>query len=177
MKKQTRKVGVAGGFYNQIMGNNKTEPIVGEGATRLWYSDREPFEVTWVSECGNKCEIRPMDTEWCGIAYGDEQYKYSSNPDKHIVSLEWCTKRNAWGIVTYKVQIIKALADRLYKEYGWGWTDFLPEGYTFDDLIDGEKNGIDTKLKLITGVTKRYKEFHKISIIFGEMSKYRDPHF
>ena len=38
--KQKRKVGVAGGFINQMMGNNSTTPIVGEGATILHYSDR-----------------------------------------------------------------------------------------------------------------------------------------
>ena len=34
-KRQYRKVGVAGGFVNQMMGNNATEPKVGEGATEL----------------------------------------------------------------------------------------------------------------------------------------------
>lgn len=176
MKKQTRKVGVAGGFVNQMMGNNSTEPKVGEGATRLWYSDREPFEVTWVSECGNKCEIREMDTEWIGTSYGDERYNYISNPNNNIEQLEWCSKRNCWGMVTYKIEIIKSLADRLYKQYGYGWSDFLPQGYKYKDLIEYDDFG-DGTLKLITGVTKRYKNFHKISIIFGEMSKYVDPHF
>jgi len=177
MKRQSRKVGVAGSFHNQMMGNNRTEPVVGEGATMLFYSDREPYEVTWVSECGNKCEIRLMETEWCGVAYGDEKYKYSSNPKYSTEPLEWCSKRNAWGIVSYKVQIIKALADRLYKQYGWGWEEYLPQGYKYDDLVDGEKIGANTQLKLITGITKRYRNFQKISIIFGEMNKYRDPHF
>ena len=37
VKKQSRKVGVAGGLINQIMGNNSTDPKVGEGATILKY--------------------------------------------------------------------------------------------------------------------------------------------
>ena len=35
VKRQTRKIGVAGGFINQVMGNNTSIPKVGEGATIL----------------------------------------------------------------------------------------------------------------------------------------------
>ena len=90
MKKQSRKVGVAGGFINQMMGNNSTTPKVGEGATILMYSDRESY---------------------------DHLYE---NPN----------------------------ADNFYNQK-----------------------------KLINGVTKQYKNFNKVSIIFGVMEQYRDPHF
>lgn len=39
-KVQKRKVGVLGGFINQMMGNNSTEPKVGEPCTILSYSDQ-----------------------------------------------------------------------------------------------------------------------------------------
>ena len=55
---------------------------------------------------------------------------------------------------------------------------FLNEnGLTHNDLIDGEDRGAYTKLKLIKGITKEYKEFNKVSVIFGMMEEYRDPHF
>jgi hypothetical protein len=177
MKKQSRKVGVAGGFMNQMMGNNSSLPEVGKGATILMYSDREAYEVTWVSHDGMSCKIRGMKTTWCGMDYGDEQYTYESDLDSQESLLEWNEKKAKWGRVSYDVEIIKVLAKKLYKEHGYGWGDFLPNGLTYNDIIDGESYGVYTKYKLIEGVTKEYKNFYPVSIIFGMMSQYRDPSF
>jgi hypothetical protein len=39
--RQKTKVGVDGSLMNQLMGNNSTLPKVGEGATIMYYSDRD----------------------------------------------------------------------------------------------------------------------------------------
>jgi len=175
IKKQSRKVGVAGSFQNQMMGNNSTTPTVGEGATILSYSDRHAYEVTEVSKDGLSCTIRNMDTKSIGSGYGDERYTYHSNENNPTTNLEWDARKKSWVKVYYNVEIIKSLANKLYKQYGYGWSDFLPVKY--DDLIDGEPMGINTKLKLVEGITKMYKIKSKVSIIFGIMEKYRDPSF
>jgi hypothetical protein len=177
MKKQSRKIGVAGGFINQLMGNNATEPKVGEGATILHYSDREPYEVIEVSEDGNKCVIRTMGYKFIGQCYGDEKYEYFSDPDGYTTTLEWNEKKGCWGMVNYSIEIIKKLKNDLWKEFGFDWSDNLPNGIKYKDLIDGEPKGMYTKLKLVKGVTKEYKNFNKVSIIFGVAEKYYDPHF
>lgn len=175
---QKRKVGVAGGFINQLAGNNKSEPVVGEGATKLWYSDRTAYEVTAVSDCGNKCEIRRMSTKFVGSGYGDEQYEYISDETQYTESLEWNEKKGTWGTVYYKVDVIKALRKRLWDEHDYEWSKNLPNGLTWDDLIEVEdEDGFNDKMKLIKGVTKEYKNFDPISIVFGWMNEYRDPHF
>jgi len=176
-KRQNRKVGVAGGFINQMMGNNATLPKVGEGATELMYSDRHAYEVTFVSKDGMSCKIRPMNCENIGQCYGDERYTYTSNPEGHETTLEWSNKKGQWGKVSHSIEIQKSIVNKLVKQYGYGWSDYLPNGIKYDDLVDGEKNGMYTKLKLIPGITKQYKNFHKISIIFGVMEEYRDPSF
>jgi len=81
--KQKRKVGVAGSFINQLMGNNSTLPKVGEGATIMYYSDREAYQVTWVSDCGTKCKINPAIMKYVGSGYGDERYEYQGYQDYH----------------------------------------------------------------------------------------------
>jgi hypothetical protein len=177
MKRQTRKVGVAGGFINQMMGNNSTTPKVGEGATILHYSDREAYEVIEVSEDGNSCVIRNMNSIFVGSGYGDEQYEYQSNPNGYTMTIVWDARKGCWCHQTKCVRIIKALSDRLYKEHGYNWGDHMPNGITYDDLIDGEYDGRDTKLKIVSGVTKEYTDMHKVSIIFGVMEQYRDPSF
>lgn len=178
-KVQTRKVGVAGGFINQMMGNNSTTPVVGEGATILMYSDRSAYEVIEVSKDGSSCVIRKMDTKNIGTSYGDERYTYKSNPNNHTMDLEWSNKKQCWGSVGYSVQIIKALKNKYYKKYGWGSTEILlkENGLTYDEIVDGEINGMYTKYKLIEGLTKQYKNFEPKSIIFGIMEQYRDPSF
>ncbi len=177
MKTQTRKVGVAGGFINQMMGNNSTNPEVGKGATILMYSDRHAYEVTEVSEDGNKCKIRAMECKFIGSGYGDERYSYKSNLESQESNLEWNDKKGCWGYTCTKVQIIKALVNKLFKEYGYGWAKHLPNGVKYDDLVVGEFAGVSTELKLVKGITKEYKLFDKVSIIFGVMEQYRDPSF
>jgi len=175
MKKQSRKVGVAGGFINQMMGNNSSIPKVGEGATILMYSDRQANEVTWVSGDGLSCKIRSMNCKNVGSGYGDESYTYSSNLEATEITVEWNEKKKCWGTVSHTIDIKKSLAKKLYDQYGYGWTEFLPVSY--DSLIEGEYNGMYTKLKLAKGITKEYKNFNAVSIIFGIMEQYRDPHF
>jgi len=175
VKRQTRKVGVAGGFINQMMGNNSTTPVVGEGATILMYSDRDAYEVISVSDNGNQCVIRAMETTFVGACYGDERYTYKSNKNGETKTLEWNAKKGCWGEVTYTIEIIRALAKRLEKEYGWDWVDHLPVDIN-DIIIEDETNPF-VRYKLVPGVTKEYKNFYKVSVIFGVMEQYRDPSF
>ena len=175
MKRQSRKVGVAGGFINQMMGNNSSIPKVGEGATILMYSDREAYEVVSVSEDGSSCSIRKMNCTFVGSGYGDERYTYSSDETNYGMDLEWNSKKSKWGQVSNTVQIQKSLVNKLIKEFGFGWGEHLPVPY--DTLVEGEENGIYTKLKLVKGITKEYKNFNPVSIIFGIMEQYRDPSF
>jgi len=177
MKRQTRKVGVAGGFFNQMMGNNSTTPKVGEGATILFYSDREAYEVTWVSKDGSQCKIRHMKCIYTGSGYGDEQYDYKSDDSGSEILLEWNAKKGKWGKVWTEINVIKALLNRLFDEHGYNWSDNLPNGIRYEDIVDGEYEGVHTSYKLVDGITKEYKCFSPVSIIFGTMQQYRDPSF
>lgn len=176
MKKQSRKVGVAGGFINQLMGNNSTQPKVGAGATILMYSDRHAYEVIEVSENGNSCVIRAMHCEFVGSGYGDERYEYSSDEENHTKTLEWSNKQNRWGSVGYSVDIIKSLQNQLINDYSCDWYNNLPNGVNYSDLKD-ENDEDCLRLKVVAGITKKYKNFSKVSVIFGVMEEYRDPTF
>ena len=178
-KIQRRIIGVAGGFINQISGNNKSEPVIGEGATILHYSDRSAYEVIAVSDSGNECTIRKMTTKFVGDGYGDERYEYISDETNYTKNLEWNPKKGKWGEVTYSVEVIKSLVKKLAAEWSYDWGKHLPQGLTYDDLIikdEYDRNNWN-KLRLIKGVTKEYKNFNPVSIAFGMMSEYRDPSF
>ncbi len=183
LKKQTRKVGVAGGFINQMMGNNSSEPVVNEGATILMYSDRTAHEVIWVSDDGMQCVIRKMDAKNIGTSYGDERYTYKSNTENHTTTLEWSNKKQCWGSVGYSVEIIKSLANKYNKKFGYGSTKYLLADYGIESYQHLYANPNDedgnhyNQMMIIQGLTKKYKNFNKISIIFGIMEEYRDPSF
>tara|TARA_R110000868_G_scaffold264933_1_gene523592 strand:- start:203 stop:745 length:543 start_codon:yes stop_codon:yes gene_type:complete len=175
---QKRRVGVAGGLMNQLMGNNSSIPKVGEGATILSYSDRSAYEVISVSEDNTKCTIRKMDTEFIGQGYGDEEYNYSSNEENETRDLEYNFKKGCWGSVYYTIEVIKSLKNKLYNEYGWDWIKHLPNGVNYESLINQEERYNRNKyLKLVDGITKEYKVFDEFSIIFGYMNHYQDPSF
>jgi len=181
-KRQTRKIGVAGGFINQMMGNNSSEPKVNEGCTILSYSDRSAYEVIEVSEDKLSCVIRKLDTKNIGECYGDERYEYTSNPENHTLTLEWNDKKQCWGQVSYSVEIIKSLYKKYDKQYGWDCIDMILKDQGLNDyneLYDNphaEDNFYNQK-KIIKGLTKQYKNFDKVSVIFGIAEQYRDPHF
>ena len=181
VKRQSRKVGVAGAFINQMMGNNATIPVVGEGATILMYSDRSAYEVIKVSNDGMQCIIRKMDTKNVGSGYGDEQYTYHSNTKNYTKTLEWNAKKECWGVVTYSIEIIKSIRKKYYQKYGENAMDCLLADYAIESYKhlydDPSADNFYNLMKLIKGVTKHYKNFNKISVIFGVMEEYRDPHF
>lgn len=174
---QKRRVGVAGGFQNQLMGNNSSIPKVGEGATILHYTDRSAYEVVSVSEDNTKCTIRRMDTTFVGTGYGDEKYTYSSNEQNHTKDLEYDFKKGSWGEVYYTVEVIKSLFNKLSKEYDWDWRKHLPNGIDYDSIIEEKETNPFGTLKLVDGITKKYRNFNKVSIIFGFAEQYRDPSF
>tara|TARA_R110000796_G_scaffold168804_1_gene285710 strand:- start:31 stop:648 length:618 start_codon:yes stop_codon:yes gene_type:complete len=179
VKIQKRKVGVAGGFFNQMMGNNASIPVVGEGATILHYSDRSAYEVIEVSNDGMTCVIREMETKNIGSGYGDERYEYKSNIENSTKNLEWNEKKGQWQSYGFSVQIIKSLWKKLSTEFGqWNVWENLPNGLISSDLYNKEfEDDYYNTMKLIKGVTKSYKNTSKVSIIFGTMEQYRDPSF
>ncbi len=181
MKNQSRKIGVSGGFINQMMGNNSSEPKVGEGATILHYSDRSAYQVIEVSEDGLSCVIQKMTTKGIGTCYGDERYEYSDNPNGHKLTLEWNAKKSCWGEVGYSVEIIKSLYNKYYKVHGYKTTDILLKYFGLNDYQDlyedPEADNYYNQKKVIKGLTKRYKNFSKVSVIFGVAEQYRDPSF
>jgi len=170
MKIQRRKIGVAGSLQNQMMGNNATEPKVGEHATILMYSDRYPYEVIAASD--GKCTIRAMETNFIGQCYGDERYDYRSNPNGEVLELEWMPKTNRWCTVSTKVEVIRSKAKAMYKEHGWGWSDHLPDG-----VVRPDDSTPFRQYNLVKGWTKEYRYINTVSVIFGVCEKYVDPHF
>lgn len=159
--KQTQRVGVSGSVMNQIMGNNSTTPKVGEGATKLMYSDRQAYTVVFVSEDGKTVHIRrcrAIRTDSNGAHTESQDYRYEEMPEAKVTVLRY--RNGAWRVVVKEVHYIN-----------------------YDSLTEEQKQSAANRddayrtLKLIDGITKEVTRFYKISILFGVRKEYYDPCF
>lgn len=184
MKKlvQKRKVGIAGGFYNQLMGNNATFPEVGKGATELMYSDRHAYEVLSVDEENLSCVVDRYDPERIdNLGMSDSQtYKYEKlhgNPQK----LVWRKKQGGcWCWHSKEVRVIPKMIKHLEaNSKKWSYGDMIEDVLgkdVYDSIYQWDEFG-DFKMQVVEGITKEYDRYDKVSIIFGVKREYYDFSF
>jgi hypothetical protein len=174
--KQTRKVGVAGSFQNQMMGNNSSVPVIGKGATILMYSDRHAYQVTWVSDCGTRCHIAPAIMKYVGTGYGDEQYEYQGYKEYHE-EIVWRDKKG-WCRVINDIKYEPSFERTLDAKYnGRHWFGFHADDTAKEMGVDNLFNPDTCRLNLVQGFTKPIKRYSSVSILFGVIDEYRDPSF
>ena len=185
--KQSRKVGVAGGFYNQLMGNNATAPVVGKGMTELMYSDRHAWEVLEVSDDGLSCivdQYKPKRADKNGMSECQD-YIYDElygRPKK----LTWRNKKGGcWCWETKEIRVIPKIQKMLDEKSDAYFTgDQIKEVFgekTYNEIYrinepDGEGT-YEKGLKHVEGITKEYTNYDKVSVIFGVKREYYDFSF
>lgn len=185
-KKQTRKIGVAGGFINQLMGNNKTLPVVGQGATVLLYSDRYAYEVMSVADDGTSAVLCRYDATLVSdsILNEHQEYEYKNLIETNAMKIVW--RKNAWYSERIEVNYIPKYLNEAEAALEIATNsverEIVRKHYYKDEYYDRTYNdkGIlveSNGLKVIPGITKEYKRYKKISIIFGVKDEYRDPSF
>lgn len=170
-KKQTLNVAKSGSFVNWMMANNNTLPEVGKGATKLMWSDREPYQVTWVSDDKSECIIQPINAKRIdknGMSESQE-YDYSEVQD-YKIHLVWRKKQG--GCWCEKSKEIR-FTPKFEKECGNDFPGF--------SLTDEQKEAVygnhHYPANVIKGITKEYTKYSKINIAFGYATKYYDFSF
>lgn len=170
MKTQTAKVGVAGSFFNQLMGNNSSVPVVGQGATIMHYTDRSVAEVVEVSPDGNEVKIEHLQalhdkTKEGGMGHQNWVFQ----PTGHFETLVW--KNGSWKIKSEKIVFTKEILQKMEETKSWSVNDVIsPEQK--EKLYDEF-----SELQLLDGVTKKKTVYTKVSIIFGVKNYYYDWSF
>jgi len=167
IKKQRQKVGVAGSFHNQLMGNNSTLPVVGEGATKLHYTDRSCYDVVEVSKDGNRVKLEDLQAKHDATKEGGMGHQnWVFEKTGYFTQLVW--RFNAWYVESFVVEFDK----NFYAEY-----EKLPRSKENWDTIIKPLFDEFTNLKLVKGKTIRKKQYSKISILFGVRDYYYDWSF
>jgi len=155
------KMKETGSFFNLMMGNNSTLPIVGEGATILHWTDRSAYEVIEVSK----------------------DYK-------DVVIQRYAPKRlDDYGMSDCQSYEYKELTSEVRKLRfrNGGWKEEmiryeLLDSINFDDLNEEQRDSLTAEhytmgWNFVEGLTKAKKTYHKVNIIFGVRREYYDYSF
>jgi hypothetical protein len=96
MKKQSLKLGTeTGSFFNYLMGNTQSLPEVGKGATILYWSDRDAYEVLNVSADRRRVLIQAYKVKRIDNLGMSDQQEYAYDELAGIP--EWIVfKYNSW---------------------------------------------------------------------------------
>ena len=166
-KQKGKRVGSAGGFFNQLMSHNASVPVVGEGATVLHYSDRDAYEVLEANEKAKSCVIQQYRAKRIdGNGMSDSQayeYKELQGPKITLV-YRW----GGWKRVGSEVHFVKEAVEK----YG-GYTQALHDAYK---EAGGEYGGAFIATE-VEGLTKKHKKYYSLNIIFGVKREYYDFSF
>lgn len=160
--KQTKKVGVAGSFFNQLRGNNTSRPVVGKGATVMHYTDRSCYEVIEVSADGMTAKLEELDARHDSTKPGGMGHQnWILVPTGRFITVSW--RHNAWRRRSETVEFTKEFSKQV--ESRTMTTEERKEIF-----VDGE-------ITLIPGKTELKVKWSKISILFGSKDYYYDWSF
>ena len=149
------------------MSHNASVPVVGEGATMLFYSDRDAYEVLEANEAKKSCVIQKYNAKRIdGLGMSDSQaYEYK---ELHGPKITLVYRWGGWKRAGEEIRFTDE-ARKKYGDFGKG----LHEAYK---AAGGEyfNPGLATEVE---GLTKKHKTFSKVNIIFGVKREYYDYSF
>ena len=161
---QKKKVGTAGLFQNQMMGNNATMPELGKYATELMYSDRHPYKVVKVSKDYKTVRLMRLDHEWDKTKQGGAGHQnWIFKETEYYSTLVW--KWGAWRFMSDAIRFTKEFTSK--HEAHYHHADVLTE----EQIEEIWGKGFHPK-KVVEGITEAYKEYRKASIIFQDYPNY-----
>lgn len=164
--KQTAKL--SGSFFNYLMGNNSSIPVVGKGATRLGYSDRYPYEVIEVSEDGKTVKIESLNAKHDKTKEGGMGHQnWVFEPTGQFTTLIY--RKGAWRSISKRVEFV----DGFYEKELDGLSMHSPEYKRIAELLGFGQD----KMNVVEGMTRVKTSYDKVSIIFGVRENYYDWSF
>lgn len=164
--KQTKKIGVAGSFINQLYGNNNTIPVIGEYCTFLHYTDRSVGIV-------RKFENNTVIIEDCTTIANPNtinqmgHQNWIHTPNGLFKTLVY--KNNSWKQASKTVVFTKEFVKTIDSPYIGVWLrKNNPELFSkiYGDHI--------MPINVIEGITKSKIEYSKVNVIFGVSDYYYD---
>ncbi len=159
----------SGSLMNYLMGNNKTIPEVGKGATILHWTDRSAYEVIKVSKDLTEVTLQRYDAERKDDNGMSEcqSYQYEKLTNE-IMNIKYL--RGAWRKIWEEVHFTKNFLDNCPRPFS------LTKSLTEEQRQVIYQGGYDL-VGVLPGVTYKKKCSSKINILFGEKDEYYDFSF
>lgn len=175
---QKSKVGVAGSFFNQLMGNNAILPEVGKGMTLLHYTDRDAYEVIEVSK-----DFKTVKVEALNARYNDKVYLNGNPPIGHqdwileptgrFGTIVW--RHGAWR---FKVKVVRFTKEFIKKAEEEQKGQYLAYAKSLTPEQHERVYGNDVRPQnVVEGITENAFEYRKVKVIFGRKDYYYDWSF
>lgn len=161
---QRKKIGVAGSFSNQMMGNNATIPEIGKGATELMYSDRECYEVVEVSENKKTARLQCLKAVWDKSKPGGIGHQnWILEPTEKYITVVY--RYGSWYTKVKSIDFTKQFRDECEsKGIEYIGTYLRKNNPELAYLIYGDQ---EIPQNVVEGITMGVNVYSKISIIFG----------
>ena len=155
-------------LVNLLLSKTESTPIEQKGATILRWTDRQAYEVIWVTkkEKKNRCKIRRYEPTRIGTMGQTESQEYEY---KKLVGpiIELVYKWGSWRRVTESI----VFTDELLAKSACPATTLSKEVH--DEVYQGKL----FPQKVVPGVTRAMKEYPKVNVIFGVRAEYFDYSF
>jgi hypothetical protein len=171
--RQKQKVGVAGSFINQMMGNNDILPEVGKGATELHYTDRTCYEVIEVSDDYKTVKLEALDAKVDPAFVGKTDVGHQNwilEPTGRFLTVVW--NRGAWRAKSSRTVFTNEFIAEAEKKGIFACARALtPEQHKEiygDDILPQ---------KVVPGITREKTTYTKLNLIFGRKDYYYDWSF
>jgi len=167
---QKHKVGVAGSFINQLMANNSSIPVVGQGATHIMYSDRYCYEVISVSDDLKTVRLEALDARFNPeLPHEMGHQNWILEPTGRFMTVVY--RHGAWRTKGEVVRFTKAYIEKV--------GDVISLARTLSE--DQRKavyggNGVRPQ-NVVEGITEKVFEYNKINLLFGVKDYYYDWSF
>ena len=160
---QKKSLRSSGSFFNWLMSNNKSIPVVGEWATICHWSDRDVAIVREVSSDFKRVVIEDCSTiaSEMGREIGMGHQCWEHTPNGNFQTLVY--RNNSWKIEGHEIVFTKEFIEKAESEGNhWSlWKSLTPEQYNeiYQDDIRPQKE--------YEGITRKRKIYAKINILFG----------
>jgi hypothetical protein len=166
---QTKSLKTSGSFFNWLMSNNSSVPVVGEWATICHYSDRDVAKVVDVSKDGKTVIIEDYSTiaSEMGRKIGMGHQHWEHTPTGHLRTLRY--RNGGWKEVYHEV----VFTDEWIEQANSNGIFALFKSLT-EEQQEAVYGGDIRPKNVVEGITRKKKGYSKINILFGACDYHYD---
>lgn len=160
-----------GSFFNQLMAETKSAPVVGEFATILHYTDRTVCKVVSIGDVVTLERLEATHDTTKEGGHGHQNWVFNETG----VTFDLVQKNGQWFEVFESVEFCPKFLKECETKGIYSISKYLSENYP--DVYTAIWQGDAYPVGVVEGYTVKKKKKSKIDIIFGVANYYYDWEF